>query len=171
MSVLSLLSLLLILSLSFFCSEPKSKETVPEKPIEGWAGPPNDLTQKPFDYFYMRKVARASEKAVNKRDGKMIQATCVDAATTQAKGDLINILVGESLTNSCHDGESTGPVIVREYNGKLKGVNIKECKPKAVAVPGILGSEYAECECVIFVKIPGGKDAIIAQLQEIEKAN
>ncbi|MDX1958181.1 MAG: lipoprotein LipL21 [Leptospiraceae bacterium] len=139
--------------------------------FEGWAGPPEEVSKKPFDFFYMKKVARASEKAVNKRSGAMMQSTCVDAATTQAKGDLVGKLVGESLTGASgvSDGESTGAVVVREFNGKLKGVNVKECKPKAVATPDVPGSEYTECECVIFVKIPGGRDAIIAKAQEVEK--
>ncbi|MDX1958183.1 MAG: lipoprotein LipL21 [Leptospiraceae bacterium] len=141
--------------------------------FEGWAGPPEEVSKKPFDFFYMKKVARASEKAVNKRSGAMMQSTCVDAATTQAKGDLIGKMIGESLTGASgvSDGESTGAVVVREFNGKLKGVNVKECKPKAVATPDVPGSEYTECECVIFVKIPGGRDAIIAKAQEVEKSN
>ncbi|MDX1961458.1 MAG: lipoprotein LipL21 [Leptospiraceae bacterium] len=144
------------------------------KKLEGWAGPPEDVSKLPHEFFYMKKVARASEKAVDtKRSGAMMKSTCVDAATTQAKGELIGKLVGETLTGASgvSDGESTGAVVVREFNGKLKGVNIKECKGLAMEVPDAPGSEFKECECVIFVKIPGGREAVIAKAQEVEKKN
>jgi hypothetical protein len=140
------------------------------KQFEGWAGPPEDASKKPFDYFYMKYSARASEKAVNKKSGAMMQSTCTDAATTMAKGDLVGKLVGESLTGASgvSDGESTGKVVVREFAAKVKGVNTKECAARGIAKPEIPGSEWLECECVMYVKIDGGKDSVIASAKEAE---
>jgi hypothetical protein len=138
--------------------------------FEGWAGPPEDVKAKPAEYFYMKTSGRASEKALNKRSGAMMQTTCVDAATVNAKGDLIGKMIGESITGNSgvSDGESTGKVVIRDFIGKLQGVNVKECKPIATPDPSIPLSEYKECQCIIFVKIPGGRDAIIARAKEIE---
>lgn len=56
-----------------------------------------------------------------------MQSTCIDAATTQAKGDLIGKMIGESIegASGVSDGESTGKVVVREFSGKLQGVSTK----------------------------------------------
>jgi hypothetical protein len=138
--------------------------------FEGWAGPPEDPKKKPFDYFYMKYAGRASEKAVQKRSGAMMQETCRDAAVTGAKGDLIGKLIGESITGASgiSDAESTGKVVVREFQGKLQGVNVKACKPLAAPDPQIPNSEFKECECVVYVRIDGGREAVIARAKEIE---
>lgn len=155
----------------------KSTEDVTElkggQQFEGWAGPPEDVKAKPAEYFYMKTAGRASEKALNKRSGAMMQTTCVDAATVNAKGDLIGKMIGESITGASGvaDGESTGKVVVREFQGKLQGVNVKECRAISTPDPSIPLSEYKECQCVIFVKIPGGRDAIVARAKEIEASN
>jgi hypothetical protein len=138
--------------------------------IEGWAGSPDSPGKKPYDYFYMKKSARASQKAVDKKSGAMMKETCTDAATTSAKGDLIGKMVGESVqgASGVSDGESTGKVVVREFNAKVQGVNTKECKPLMPQDPQIPYAEWKECECVIFVKIDGGREAIVARAKEIE---
>ena len=168
------LSLVLALLVTILgCNTGDSAVTVGKggKQFEGWAGPPENPSEKPFDFFYMKYPGRASEKAVQKKSGAMMQSTCIDAATTQAKGDLIGKMIGESIegASGVSDGESTGKVVVREFSGKLQGVSTKECRPMAIAKPEIPGSEYLECECVIFLRVDGGRDAIIARAQELEK--
>ncbi|MCB1176135.1 MAG: lipoprotein LipL21 [Leptospiraceae bacterium] len=168
-----LLTTIAILGL-YTCSGGEKVHELPGgQQFEGWAGPPEDVKKKPYDYFYMKTAGRASEKALNKRSGAMMQTTCVDAATVNAKGDLIGKMIGESITGASgiSDGESTGKVVVREFQGKLQGVNTKECKPIAVPDPSIPLSEYKECQCVIFVKIDGGRDSIVARAKEIEGNN
>ncbi|MDX1957316.1 MAG: hypothetical protein SFU98_02020 [Leptospiraceae bacterium] len=140
--------------------------------LEGWAGSPENIKEEPFDYFYMEKNARASEKSILKSSGAMMQSTCVDAATTQAKGDLIGRLVGESflsVSGTTSDGESNGSIIVRNLNRQIKGVNTFSCMPIANEDHLIIGSQWKECSCLIFVKIPGGRDAIFAEVQELDK--
>ncbi|MDX1958180.1 MAG: hypothetical protein SFU98_06385 [Leptospiraceae bacterium] len=165
--------LLLILSLSFFCSEPKSKETVPEKPIEGWAGSPVNPSQKPFEYFYMAKKAKVNVESPNKQKARMIQSTCVDVAITQAKRDLIRTLFEDTFasasTTAGQEIEFNTKAVIREFSGLLKDVKTKECKPKAIAIADYPASEWVECECVIFVHIPGGKDTVITRFQQSEQ--
>jgi hypothetical protein len=174
MSSIKSLSLLLAVLVGLLgCQSSDSAVTVGKggKQFEGWAGPPESPDSRPFDYFYMKYPGRASAKAIEKKSGAMMQSTCVDAATLQAKGDLIGKMIGESIegASGVSDGESTGKVVVREFEGKLQGVNTKECRPTAIAKPEIPGSEYLECECVIFVRIDGGRDSILARAKELEK--
>ncbi len=138
--------------------------------FEGWRGPPDDLNKKPHEYFYMKHAARASQRAIDRKSGAMMQSTCTEAAALQGKGNLMRKMIGETLTGASGvaDGESTGSVLVSEYTGKIKGVSTKECKGLAQADPQIPYSDYKECECVIFSRIEGGKDAIIARAKEVE---
>ena len=138
--------------------------------FEGWAGPPEDPSKKPHEYFYMKHAARASKKAIDMKSGAMMQSTCTEASALQGKGNLMRKMIGETLqgASGVADGESTGSVLVSEYTGKIKGVSSKECKGLAQADPQIPYSEYKECECVIFSRIEGGKDSIIARAKEIE---
>ncbi|MCB1176136.1 MAG: lipoprotein LipL21 [Leptospiraceae bacterium] len=172
-SILFLIAFAITLNFTACSSSEDVTELKGGQQFEGWAGPPEDVKAKPAEYFYMKTAGRASEKALNKRSGAMMQTTCTDAATVNAKGDLIGKLIGESITGASgiSDGESTGKVVVREFSGKLQGVNVKECKPIAVPDPSIPLSEYKECQCVIFVKVPGGRDAIVARAKEIEAGN
>lgn len=140
------------------------------KKFEGWAGPPEDPSKKPFDHFYMKHTARASQKAIDRKSGAMMQSTCTEAAALQGKGNLMRKMIGETLqgASGVADGESTGSVLVSEYTGKIKGVSTKECKGLAPVDPQVPYSEYKECECVIFSRVEGGKDAIIARAKEVE---
>lgn len=133
--------------------------------FEGWAGPPEDPSASPKEYFYMKYAGRASEKALEKRSGGMMQTTCRDAAELNAKGDIIQKLAFETVkgASGVSDGESTGKVVVREFAATTSGMNTKECKPLAVADPNVPYSEWKECQCVMYVRIPGGRDTVLAK--------
>jgi hypothetical protein len=133
--------------------------------FEGWAGPPEDPSANPQEYFYMKYSGRASQNALDKRSGAMMETTCIDAAELNAKGDIIQKLAFETVkgASGVSDGESTGKVVVREFAATTSGMNRKECKPLAVADPNIPSSEWKECKCVMFVRIPGGRDAVLAK--------
>jgi hypothetical protein len=135
------------------------------KKFEGWGGAPDAPGKKPFDFFYMKATGRASNKAMDKRSGAMMQTTCTDAAVTGMKGNMIGKLIGESVqgASGVSDGESTGVVVVREFSGQLQGVNVKECKALYPDEPSTPFSGWKECECVVFIKIPGGKEAVVAK--------
>ena len=167
--IIKTLSIAMILAFVLGCSgDAKKDPTTVGKDgyrFEGWAGSPEDPKEKPFDFFYMKSVGRASNKAMEKRSGAMMQKTCTDAAVLSVKGDLIGKLIGESIegASSLQDGESMGLIVKREFSGQLQGVNVKECKalyPDEASTPY---SGWKECECVVFVKIPGGKEAVLAK--------
>lgn len=167
-----LMSLLLFVNLGCSSTE-KDPTTVGEggKVFEGWAGPPEDPKKKPLEYYYMKRVNRASPKAVERRSGAMMQETCTSGAALTAKADFMRKMIGETLTGAegVSDGESTGKVVVAEFNGKVKGINTRECRPLKQVQPEAPGIEWEECECVMFARVPGGKDAIVAKAQEVEK--
>jgi hypothetical protein len=163
--ILTIVSLVIV---AMDCKKGKEKTDIR---LEGWMGAPESPEKKPFDYYYMRTSGRASERAIVRRSGEMMQSTCSDAATVYARADLIGKMIGESITGASglNDGEGTGLILVREYAGKIQGFNTASCKPLAVPDPDIAGSEYKECECVVYVKLTGGRDGIIQRGKEIEK--
>lgn len=178
LSFIFLLSISLLIALSY-CSSGQEFASVGKggEQFEGWAGPPEDLEGDPKDYFYMKYAGRASENAINKDNGPgkkkgsgpMMQTTCRDAAELNAKGDIIQKLARETVegASGVTDGESTGKLVVREFNAYVSGMNVKECKPLAVEDPDIPYSKWKECECVMFVRIPGGREAVLAKVKEV----
>ncbi len=88
--------LLLLLFLTTLACASKTEKLIPEKQLEGWAGNPDNPNEKPFDYFYMKSTGRASQKAIDKKSGKMIKATCIDSITYRSKVNLIRKMVVES---------------------------------------------------------------------------
>ena len=135
------------------------------KEFEGWGGDPNTHYQKPFDFFYMPATGRASSEAQNKRYGPMMQTTCTDAAITGLKGNMIGKLIGETAivepSSTIRDRESPRTRIIIEFKNELQGVNIKECKPLFTDEPTLPYSGWKECECVIYIKILGGKERVL----------
>ncbi len=88
------LILLFLLFLANLTCSSKSEKPIPEKQLEGWAGNPNNPNEKPFDYFYMNHAARASQKAITIKNGKMMEATCKENAALSGKGNLIRKMIG-----------------------------------------------------------------------------
>ncbi|MBK8397826.1 MAG: lipoprotein LipL21 [Leptospiraceae bacterium] len=165
-----LFTLVMVAGSSCGSGDEKAHEMSGGKQFEGWAGPPEQPNAKPFEFFYMKSTGRASQKAMDKRSGAMMQTTCTDAATTKVKGDLIGKLVKESIegASGVADGESTGVVVVREFGGTLGGVNVKECKNLYPDDPNIPYSGWKECECIVYIKVPGGRDAVVAKATSYE---
>ena len=89
--------LLLLLFLSTLACSSKPEKPIPEKQLEGWAGNPDNPNEKPFDYFYMHMAGRASQKAIDKKSGAMMEMTCKNLATTNIKRDLIGKMIYESV--------------------------------------------------------------------------
>lgn len=147
--------------------------------FEGWGGPPEVRADKktpkdtaPKDWYYMKYPARASAKAVAKKSQAMMQSTCREAARLQGANDVVKKLVGESLegASGVSDGESTGSVIVSQSAGVVKGVGAYDCK---AAGPGsdpkdVSKDNWEECQCVIYAKFEGGRDALVAKAKAIE---
>lgn len=145
--------------------------TANEKYFEGWAGPPEDMKKKPFEYFYMKKRGRIPLR--EKRSSTTIQKNCISDAAQSANADYLRKMVGETLTNASgiSDSEFAGKAVAAEFYGKIKDLKTKDCKPlekPQLEAPGI---EWNECECIFFARVPDGKYAIITRAQEIELEN
>lgn len=128
---------------------------------EGWGGPPEARNQKPYEYYYIKQKANASNIAISKKSAGMMQVTCVNNAATKIKAELVSSLISETLTGATgpEGGPVESPVSVLPFSGKLTGVSIKECKPFATK-SDLRGSEWIECECLGYIKIPGGKNSV-----------
>jgi hypothetical protein len=96
----------------------------------------------------------------------MMQNSCIEANTFQAKSKLLQRLIGESLA-SMSDGDLTATAIAKEYKNKNNEIKVKSCYPIAKPSREEPDSEWKECECVFYLFIKGGKDAIIARAKEI----
>ncbi|EMO71237.1 hypothetical protein LEP1GSC120_2035 [Leptospira santarosai str. 200702252] len=101
----------------------------------------------------------------------MMQSTCREASRLQGAADVVKKMVGETVeaASGVSDGEATASVIVSQSQGVVKGVGVYECKatgsgsdPKDVSK-----DNWEECQCVIYAKFPGGKDALVAKAQEV----
>ncbi|MBE8246526.1 lipoprotein LipL21, partial [Leptospira borgpetersenii serovar Ballum] len=110
-------------------------------------------------------------KEVSKKRQAMRQANCREAARRQGASDGVKKMVGETVESAAGgaDGEATASVIVSQSQGGVKGVGVYECKaigsgsdPKDVSK-----GNWEECQCVIYAKFPGGKDALVAKAQEV----
>ncbi len=165
-----------ILLLFFFtilsCSS-KPETTAAKYQFAGWAGNPDNPNVKPHDFFYMTSLARASQNSIDKKNIRMMQNSCIEANTSQAKSKLLPKLIGESLMGreSPADGYGnydTNTSLIKEYNDKNNEIKVKSCYPIAKPSREEPDSEWKECECVFYLYIKGGKDSIIVRAKEIE---
>ncbi len=161
---------IIILLLLIQCKSEQKIDIYSSNFKEGWAGEPNNLTQKPFDYFYMKSTARASEKAIYKRSSEMMKSTCIDAAFTGVKGNLLGKLYGETIIiGSDLDTEQQANVIdYKEFSEELRSLKIKECKPLFEDEENFPNSGWKECECIFYIKIDGGREIIHQKFMKLE---
>lgn len=134
--------------------------------IEGWAGVPEDPKKKPYDYFYMTKRSDSTRIGFKRKAKSSLQEFCI-SSVSEAKQDFMRKLIGETLTGAegVSDIESAGKTVLTEYNSKVTDLNAWRCRPLRRESPG---KEWEECECIIYAKVPGGKEAIIKRAQEME---
>ena len=147
---------------------------------EGWGGPPEQRADRktpkdttPRDWYYMKYRSRASDKAINAKSQAMMQSTCKEASRVQGAADVIRKMVGETIegASGVSDGQSTGQVLVSQLQGTVKGVGVYECRaigegsdPKDVSK-----DNWMECECVIYTKYKGGRDALVGEATKVEQ--
>ena len=155
--------------------------------FEGWACAPDtsealkgnspaeycdDVDEDNKDYLYMKFVARASARAIRENSIAMKQSTCRDAALTQVKGDGLSKIVGDYLeqASGVSDGQSTGVAIIRQSQGKIRGIGLYDCCSLNPSTGRCAESgdpeTWEECQCVGYLRYPGGRDAFKADAQE-----
>ncbi len=62
-----------------------------------------------------------------------------------------------------------GYLLWRDYSGKIDKVKGKHCKPLYLDNPEAPGSEWKECECIVYIYIKGGREAIRARAEELDR--
>ncbi|TGK38035.1 lipoprotein LipL21 [Leptospira andrefontaineae] len=151
--------------------------------FEGWGGPPEQRNDgktpkdtSPKDYYYMKFASRASAKAVAKKNRVMIQSTCREAARLQGTPDLIRKMQSEHHTTEKFSSNESRQGLTTDCNPSMsaslsQSIKVYECK--AIG-PGsdpadVSKDNWEECQCVIYAKFPGGRDALVAKAQEIGK--
>lgn len=162
--------LLLLIILTIYSCSSKPEPITAKNQLDGWAGNPDNPNSKPHDFFYGTYLARASQNSIDKKNIRMMQNSCIEANTFQAKSKLLPRLIGESLagmTTAAGDNEITLTAVVKEYKDKNNEIKVKSCYPIAKPSREESDSEWKECECIFYLYIKGGKDAIIARAKEI----
>jgi len=147
---------------------------------EGWGGVPEQRADGktprdtlPRDWYYMKYSARASDKSIAKKDQMMMKSTCREAARMQGAADVVRKMVGETLESASgvSDGQSTGQTIVSQASGLIKGVGVYECLSMGSGTlrTDAMKENWESCECVIYAKYDGGRDALVAKAKSLEK--
>lgn len=151
--------------------------------FEGWGGPPEQRNDgktprdtNPKDYYYMKFASRASAKAIAKKNPVMVQSTCRESARLQGTSEVIRKMLGECHNAGFFTCNESNHGITTDCNPFIsaslaKGVGIYECKATG---PGsdpndVSKDNWEECQCVIYAKFPGGRNALVAKVQEIGK--
>ena len=161
---------LLLLVLTILSCSSKPEPITAKNQLDGWAGNPDNPNEKPHHFFYGTFLARASQNSIDKKNIRMMQNSCIEANTFQAKSKLLPKLIAISLGSmtTADDSSKTEFEIVKEYKDKNNEIKVKSCYPIAKPSREEPESEWKECECVFYLYIRGGKDAIIARAIEIE---
>lgn len=147
-------------------SRNRDKLEYKSKVQEGWGGPPFEENKEPFDYFYVKVRGKASSESISKKSGGMMHNTCTSSIQENSQEEFYKKLVegdrGVPKDKLIEQG------ISREIKEKIMTPRFKECKPTAKPEPGIYYSEYRSCECVLYIRIPGGKKEWERRLKSIE---
>lgn len=163
--------LFLLFIILFSCTSSKKEIIVNERPFhwEGWAGNPDNPEGKPYDYFYMRHTARASRKAIDKKDNDLMQKTCIEGALLQSKGSLLLKMISDSqpaVICSANEGYIfPASIIYEKFSKNFKEIKTKDCKPVTKGNPDL----WEECECIVYINILSGKETINKRIDEWEQ--
>lgn len=156
-----------------------SADSQPEKPFyglvsaytkqilqgNGWGAMPDDvagITAGARDTFYTVSRAKAAQPAIDQKKEAMMQATC-----RKASKDLGSTSILQSLSRSALKaaGKTSGRVVIgnasctieagaESCSGMLRGVSMGEC------TGGGPSGSYSECECNVFMRVPGGQASV-----------
>ncbi|MDX1957638.1 MAG: hypothetical protein SFU98_03645 [Leptospiraceae bacterium] len=144
---------------------------------QGWGGSPKSLNENSSElkeYFYVLVKAKASSKAILANSNTLMQSTCVDAAKLTGLDKIFANFMNAYFLNSppeesrgtvklsipetgahytCkYSPSEDGKIYNRECKGFLKDYGISACAS--------IGDSWSECQCLAYIKFPGGKDSI-----------
>ncbi|WP_086448570.1 lipoprotein LipL21 [Leptospira venezuelensis] len=157
--------------------------------FQGWGGPPpeqgsNGKTPRdtnPKEYFYIKYSSNASIKAIAKKNPIMMQSTCRENARLQGASNITRKMISDSepsewITYSEYERGAVSYVLSTDCNPSVsaslfRSPKIYECKATG---PGsdpndVSKDNWEECLCIIYIKVPGGRDALIERMKEAGK--
>ncbi|MCB1164985.1 MAG: lipoprotein LipL21 [Leptospiraceae bacterium] len=126
------------------------------------------------DYLYLKFSARASNQAIQNGSIAMKQTTCRRAARDLVAGDGLSKIIGDYLeqASGVADGQSTGYAIVTQSRGKIKGIGLYDCcsldSRSGTCVEAGGNETWEDCQCVGYLKFPGGQRAFEAAAEEAQ---
>ena len=151
----------------------------------GWGGPPDSIKKgisptesKVKEYFYTKVTAKASAKAIESGSDSRMQTTCIDAAGLVGTYDIlatfmdalvqekklddengfVTLQLDESKSYSCRYFQSEDKKLkTKECTGVLQNRGIAECWPTS-------GDSWETCGCLVYIRFPGGKEAVMKKL-------
>ncbi len=152
---------------------------------DGWGGPPDSIRKgispiqsKVKEYFYTKVNAKASAKSIESGADSKMQATCMDAAGLVGAYDILATLMDglvqekkiddengfvtlqldESKSYTCKYFQSEDKKLkTKECSGVLQNRGTAECWPAS-------GDSWETCGCLVYIRFPGGKEAISKKL-------
>jgi hypothetical protein len=127
----------------------------------GWMQDSFD-TSKKEGLFYFKKLSEASDIALKKKSGTMMQESCINNAIKTAKPELISELSQNLNTKGSYNEKQSTYI-----ESSVSKVNIQECQPIAEKDERVPFSEWGACECIFYAKISGGKDFLISKVSEL----
>ena len=153
--------------------------------MEGWGGPPESIQKgispglsKSKEYFYARVNAKASQKSIEKGQSSGMQATCMEAAGLSGAYDIlasfmdahiqekklsdetgfVTLQIDDSKSYTCKYFQSEYKKLkTKECTGTLQNRGTAECWPTS-------GDSWETCGCLVYIRFPGGKDAVLKKL-------
>lgn len=153
--------LLPILFIIFTCADTPNTPVI-QKELFGWAGAPEDINKKPHDYFYAKFYGKV-EILSTKLNAEDYQNKCIQSATKQAKEEILF----RAMDWPVNDGPEDLDVLQlsKKYKKNYQA-NLLLCKPIGYTYSmSIQGSEWRDCECIFYMKVIGGRDAVISKMQ------
>lgn len=153
--------------------------------FEGWSCAPNTnealkgnspaeyCDGEDNNYLYLKFTARASARAIARNSVAMKQSTCRRAARDQVAGDGLSKILGDAIEQASGvvDGESTGHAIIAQSQGLVRGVGIYNCcslnNRSGKCAKAEEAETWEECQCVGYMKFPGGQDAFESAVEKI----
>jgi len=158
--------LLPILFIIFTCADTPNKPVI-QKELFGWAGAPEDINKKPHECFYAKLYGKV-EILSSKLRAEDYKNKCIQSATKQAKEEMLLMALHHSfLGGNDIDGVYLDLPIFEKNMKKKIDAKLLNCKPNAYSFHQSAfesGTEWRDCECIFYMKVPGGRDFIVAKI-------
>lgn len=143
----------------------------------GWGGTPDEISDgrhpskgEPKDYYYLKITSRASARAIEQNSFAMMMSTCYEAAKTNGVYSIFSKFMDAVLLEYSPEEKSgtvtynypeRGILYTCRYGRSENGLSTKECKGQmkdfGVVICGPKDGSWANCDCLSYVKFPGGK--------------